>query len=87
MQTTREQILNQLKLLPESRLREVLLFVEFLLSRLNYPVRNELDSPSTFTEALTEFRAQVETEGSDIEEVDFFADARDSSLASEEPNW
>lgn len=57
----------------------MLLFVEFLLSRLNYSVRNELDSPSTFAEVLTEFRAQVKTEGSDIEEVDFYGDARDRS--------
>jgi hypothetical protein len=80
MHTTQAQILERLKLLPESMLKEVLLFVDFLLSRLKRPT-------SAFAEALSQFRAQVEAEGSDVEEIDFFAGARDSTLTSEEARW
>ena len=39
------------------------------------------------TQAFNTFRAQVEAEGSDLDERDFFSDVRDRSLAPEEPRW
>ncbi|NJN21333.1 MAG: hypothetical protein HC812_09260 [Leptolyngbya sp. RL_3_1] len=73
MPTTQEQILERLKLLPESMLKEVLLFVDVLLIRLKRPTQIVQPSTLAFAEALGQFRAQVEAEGSDIEEIDFFA--------------
>jgi hypothetical protein len=87
MHTTQDQILERLKLLPENMLREVLLFVDFLVSRLRQPIQFSQESKPTFVEALRQFRAQVEAEGSDIEEIDFFADVRDRTSALEEPRW
>ncbi|NEP45253.1 MAG: hypothetical protein F6K35_40935 [Okeania sp. SIO2H7] len=75
MQTTKDQIRERLALLPETRLQEVLLFVDFLVSRLGLPIQSQ-PSPS-FSNALQTFRLQVENEGSDLEEVDFFEDVRD----------
>ena len=87
MHTTQEKILERLKLLPEGSLQEVLHFVDFLLSRLKYPIPTSQDLRSTFNEALSRFRAQVEAEGSDIEEVDFFANVRDRTPVPAEPRW
>ncbi|MEQ9000812.1 MAG: hypothetical protein RID53_30460 [Coleofasciculus sp. B1-GNL1-01] len=87
MNTTQEQILERLKLLPKSRLPEVLLFVDFLLSRLQPPIQATQNTKSSFAQALTKFRAQVEAEGSDIEERDFFADVRDRTPAPEKARW
>lgn len=87
MHTTQEQILERLKLLPESMLKEVLLFVDFLLSRLKRPTQITQPSTSAFAEALSQFRAQVEAEGSDIEETDFFTGSRDFTLTSEKARW
>ena len=39
--------------------------------------QNTPSAPSNFAQALTQFRTQVATEGSDIKEIDFFAGARD----------
>ncbi|NET09492.1 MAG: hypothetical protein F6K09_31060 [Merismopedia sp. SIO2A8] len=75
MQTTQDRIRERLALLPETRLQEVLLFVDFLVSRLGLPIQPQ-PSPS-FSNALQTFRLQVENEGSDLEEVDFFEDVRD----------
>ncbi|MEB3272263.1 MAG: hypothetical protein VKJ85_00630 [Prochlorothrix sp.] len=69
MNTTHQQILDRLKLLPETLLQEVLHFINLLLSR-------RPTAPS-FAQALRQFRAQIEAEGSDIEEKDFFEDIRD----------
>lgn len=87
MQTTQEQILERLKQLPEAMLREVLLFVDFLLGRLKQSTLIYQDSKPTFIEALGQFRAQIEAEGSDIEEIDFFDNVRDRTSALEEPRW
>lgn len=87
MHTTQEQILERLKLLPENMLREVLLFIDSLIGRLKQPIQFSQGSKTTFTEALCQFRTQVDAEGSDIEEVDFFADVRDQTSALEEPRW
>jgi hypothetical protein len=54
-----------LKLLPERELPEVLLFVDFLLSRLQPPIQATQNTKSSFAQALSQFRAQVESEGSD----------------------
>lgn len=85
MQTTQEQIRERLALLPETRLQEVLLFVDFLVSRLRLPTQPQ-KSPS-FQNALQQFRLRVEDEGSDLEEVDFFEDVRDRSPAPTEARW
>ena len=69
MQTTQDQILERLALLPETRLQEVLLFVDFLVSRLG--LARQSQKPPSFGNALQKFRLQVEDEGSDIEEVDW----------------
>ena len=87
MHTTREEILERLKLLPENMLREVLLFVDRLLGRLKHPVQTYRGSKSSFAEALSQFRAIVEAEGSDLEERDFFANVRDRTPAPEEARW
>ena len=68
-------------------LREVLLFVDFLVGRLKQPIQFSQDSKPTFVETLRQFRAQVEAEGSDVEEVNFFADVRDRTSALEAPRW
>ncbi|MEQ9235361.1 hypothetical protein [Coleofasciculus sp. E2-BRE-01] len=65
MNTTQEQIIERLKLLPERELPEVLLFVDFLLSRLHPPIQATQNTKSPFAQALSQFRAQVEAEGSD----------------------
>ncbi len=85
MQTTQDQIRERLRLLPEAHLQEVLLFVDFLLSRLGLSAQTQ--EKSSFSDALQQFRIQVETEGSDIEEVDFFQDVRDRSPAPTEARW
>lgn len=88
MQTTQDQIHQRLKLLPEPILREVLLFIDFLLSRLNIsPATITPPITPNFSQALNQFRAQVEAEGSDIEEIDFFADVRDRTPAPAEAKW
>ncbi|NER52066.1 MAG: DUF2281 domain-containing protein [Symploca sp. SIO1A3] len=87
MNTTQEQILERLKLLPESILPEVLLFVDFLLSRLTSPIQATQRSKPSFAQALSQFRIQVEAEGSDIEERDFFADVRERTPAPEKARW
>lgn len=85
MNTTHQQILTRLKLLPETLLQEVLLFIDFLLSRR--PPTPISPPKSSFAQALSQFRAQVEAEGSDIEETDFFADIRDRTPAPDNPKW
>lgn len=85
MQTTQDQIRERLALLPETRLQEVLLFVDFLVSRLGVATQSQ-KSPS-FWNALQQFRQQVEDEGSDIEEVDFFSNVRDRSPSPTEARW
>ncbi|NER93548.1 MAG: hypothetical protein F6J86_06875 [Symploca sp. SIO1B1] len=40
-----------------------------------------------FAQALSQFRIQVEAEGSDIEERDFFADVRERTPAQEKARW
>lgn len=87
MNTTQEQILERLQLLPESMLPEVLLFVDFLLSRLQPPIQATQNLKSPFAQALSQFLAQVEAEGSDIEERDFFADVRERTPAPEKARW
>jgi hypothetical protein len=57
-------------------LPEELLFIDFLLSSLQPPIHDTQNTKSPFAQALSQFRAQVEAEGSDIEERDFFADVR-----------
>ena len=84
---TRDEILERLKLLPEDMLREVLLFIDFLLGRLKQTSPSARGSKSSFAEALGQFRAMVEAEGSDLEERDFFADVRDRTPAPEEARW
>lgn len=85
MQTTQDRIRDRLNLLPDQQLQEVLLFVDFLLSRLGRAAQAQ--TSSSFSEALQQFRLQVETKGSDIEEVDFFQDARDRTPAPTEARW
>ena len=85
MQTTQDQIRERLALLPETRLQEVLLFVNFLVSRLGLATQSQ--KSLSFGNALQKFRLQVEDEGSDIEEVDFFIDVRDHSPAPTEARW
>ena len=87
MHTTQEKILERLQLLPENMLREVLLFIDFLLSRLSRASQFSQGSETGFTKALKQFRTQIEAEGSDIEEVDFFANVRDRTPAPEETRW
>jgi len=87
MHTTQEKIVERLQLLPESMLREVLLFVDFLLNRLSRSGQFSQDSEGGFTEALAHFRTQVDAEGTDIEEIDFFSDVRDRTLTPEEARW
>jgi hypothetical protein len=87
MNTIQEQLLERLKLLPDTMLRDVLLFVDFLLSRLSPSIQILNQSQPSFVQALNKFRAQVEAEGSDLDERDFFSDVRDRSLAPEEPRW
>ena len=87
MHTTQEKILERLQRLPEGRLEEVLHFVDFLLSRPKQSIPFSQDQRLTFNEALRQFRAQVEVEGSDLEEIDFFADVRDRTPAPAEPRW
>ena len=87
MNTTQNQILERLQLLPEKMLSEVLLFVDFLLSRRKSSEKISPDSKPAFAQALNKFLAQVEAEGSDIEERDFFAHVRDRTPASEEARW
>ncbi|MEM9219142.1 MAG: hypothetical protein AAGD25_33010 [Cyanobacteria bacterium P01_F01_bin.150] len=85
MQTTQDQIRERLALLPETRLQEVLLFVDFLISRLGLSPQPQ-KSPS-FKNALHQFRLKVQAEGTDIEEVDFFENIRDRSPAPTEARW
>lgn len=87
MHTTQQQILERLRLLPETMLREVLLFVDFLHSRPKSPIDTNPNAQSSFVCGLKHFRAQIEAEGSDIEERDFFADVRDRTLTSEQARW
>ncbi|NEQ71540.1 MAG: hypothetical protein F6K21_39890 [Symploca sp. SIO2D2] len=87
MNTTQEQILEHLKLLPETMRLEVLLFVDFLLSRLQPPIQATQRSKPSFAQALSQFRTQVEAEGSDIEERDFFADVRERTPAQDKARW
>ena len=75
MHKTQEKILERLNLLPESRLREVLLFIEFLISQLTRPTSTP-QPPSAFAHALAQFRTIVVAQGSDIQEVDFFENVR-----------
>ncbi|MGK7891934.1 MAG: hypothetical protein AB4042_21615 [Leptolyngbyaceae cyanobacterium] len=84
MQTTQDRIRDRLNLLPDKQLQEVLLFVDFLLSRLGLVAQPQT---SSFSEALQQFRLQVEAEGSDIEEVDFFQDVRDQTSDLTIENW
>jgi hypothetical protein len=79
MQTTHEQIRQRLSLLPETMLQDVLLFIDFLLSRLKTKIATAPpvpESATNFAIALGQFREQVQAEGSDLEEIDFFADVR-----------
>jgi hypothetical protein len=79
MQTTHEQIRQRLSLLPETMLQDVLLFIDFLLSRLKIKIATAPpvpESATNFAIALGQFREQVQAEGSDLEEIDFFADVR-----------
>ena len=85
MQTTQDQIRERLALLPETRLQEVLLFVDFLVSRLGLPTQPQ--KVPSLSNALQTFRLQVENEGSDLEEVDFFEDVRDRSPAPTDARW
>lgn len=90
MQNTQDKINQRLSLLPETMLQDVLLFIDFLLSRLKLSIPSlSIDpSPSSdFAQALNQFRSQVETEGSDIAEIDFFADVRDRTPAPDEAKW
>jgi hypothetical protein len=87
MNTIQEQLLERLKLLPETMLRDVLLFVDFLLSRLSPSIPIVNHSQPSFTQALNKFRAQVEAEGSDLDEIDFFLDVRDRSPVTEDARW
>ncbi len=86
MYTTQEKILERLNLLPENRLREVLMFTEFLISQLTRPIPAP-QPPSTFAHALAQFRTIVATQGSDIQEVDFFENVRDCTLTPENARW
>ncbi|NER23554.1 MAG: hypothetical protein F6J96_23190 [Symploca sp. SIO1C2] len=42
---------------------------------------------NAFAQALSQFRIQVEAEGSDIKERDFFADVRERNPAQEKARW
>jgi hypothetical protein len=90
MQTTHEQIRQRLSLLPETMLQDVLLFIDFLLSRLKIKIATAPpipESATNFAIALGQFREQVQAEGSDLEEIDFFADVRDRTPAPAEAKW
>ena len=85
MQTIQEKICDRLDLLPEQKLQEVLLFIDNLIDPSS--ANTQAKPPTSFREALREFRALVEAEGSDILEIDFFQDVRDRTPAPTKPNW
>ena len=61
--------------------------VELLQPQVQPTFRQIKHSDSSFAQALRKFRTQIEAEGSDLEERDFFADVRDRTLAPDQARW
>ena len=92
MQSTQDQILERLRLLPEGMLREVLRFVEVLVERLgggraiSKPEQDNAGKRS-LGEAIQLLRSQIEAEEHPLEEEDIFADVRDQTPAPLDARW
>ena len=61
--------------------------VELLQPQVQPTFRQIKYSDSSFAQALRKFRTQIEAEGSDLEERDFFADVRDRTFAPDQARW
>ncbi len=92
MQSTQDQILERLRLLPEGMLREVLRFVEVLVERLggsktiSTPVQDGSGKRS-LGEAIQLLRSQIDSEEMLLEDEDIFADVRDQTPAPLDARW
>ena len=92
MQSTQDQILERLRLLPEGMLREVLRFVEVLVERLgggkaiSAPVQDDSGKRS-LGEAIQLLRSQIDSEETLLKDEDIFADVRDQTPAPLDARW
>lgn len=89
MQSTQEQIIDKLRLLPEGMLREVLRFVEALAGRLGggktVAEPSQAEGKRSLGEAIRLLRSQIEAEETPLEDEDIFADVRDRTPAPLDP--